>query len=147
MQEPSAGFDASGLSAVFDVPYLKPPAASYTPKPVTADSTSSSSSSGPHPNTSAGPMIGGLLGGLTFGLIGCFAYNYRQRVRRFMTSTKWPFEEVEEIDGQQKVVEEMMAKEICWELPAVEKPIEMWSPINRYSRSSMNKMLPPLPGK
>lgn len=72
-------------------------------------------------------------------------YRYRRRIRQFVIGGRWHFEEIEEIDGQQKAVEEMMAQEVCWELPAVEKPIEMWSPTDRYSKSSMNKELPPLP--
>ena len=47
-------------------------------------------------------------------------------MRCFFTDNEFPFEEM---DGQHKAAaEEMPTMNVCWELPAEEKPVELQSP-------------------
>lgn len=42
---------------------------------------------------------------------------------------------VQEMGDQENFVEEMGAQNMCWELPAENKPVEMWTPTERSEGS------------
>ena len=127
MNQPAGGFNQSGLSALFRVPYDSRPVNSTTPFP--KSSNTATPPSGSHPNPRTVPIITGLVGGIAFiALTASLGFLYRKRIRHFITGGEWPFQEM---DGDQKVQHEIMTRDICWELLVEEKPVELWSPDER----------------
>ena len=55
---------------------------------------------------------------------------YRKRLRHFIVGGEWPSEE---LDGENIVRQEIMDTETIWELPALEKPIELETPMDGWS--------------
>jgi len=77
----------------------------------------------PHSHSHAASIIGGLLGGVAFiALSASLSSHYRRRIRRLLTGGRFP---VEEMDDGQKIAKEIMDKEVFWELPTNEKPVEL----------------------
>ena len=127
MNQPAGGFNQSGLSALFRVPYDSRPVNSTTPFPKPSNTATPPSGSRPNPRTV--PIITGLVGGIAFiALTASLGFLYRKRIRHFITGGEWPFQEM---DGDLKVQHEIMTRDICWELPVEEKPVELWSPDER----------------
>ena len=134
MTTPTGGFDSAGLSELFSPPLNEASPASNTsiPLPVPSDSStssspsSSSSTSKPQPNPHTAPIVGSLVGGVaSIALAASLGFYYRRRIRGFFTGGDFPFQEM---DTENKVAEEMMARSVCWELPAGDQPIELLSP-------------------
>ncbi|KAL9103417.1 MAG: hypothetical protein Q9163_001519 [Psora crenata] len=118
MLQPVGGFTQEGLARLFNVPWTPP----------------SPSDSKPKKHPIAVPIIGGIIAGVaSLGLSTLLIFFYRQRIRAFLRRHRiLAFfagkEPVQEIDGTGKTQAEMMATNVCWELPASEKPAELGTP-------------------
>ena len=156
MYEPSpSGFDQPGLADVFNVPYQERSAGSApesSPRPNHRSAIL------------VGCLVGGiacitLVGGL--GL--CYRKRIRRRItgsesppqethseeryseervpqemdnpETFVPEMSVPEGAFREMDSQEEFVPEMGVKNICWELPAERKPVEMWTPTARSKGS------------
>lgn len=149
MYEPSpSGFDSPGLADLFKVQYHGPPAPSApTPSPRPLES---------RPNHRTAIIIGSLVGGIAgLTLVLELGWCYRRQIQRHITGGEYPRPEmdnhervmlemdaqkrnIQEMDDQQNFVQEMLGTEskTHWELPADNKPVEMWSPTDRSDRRS-----------
>ncbi|KAL9125788.1 MAG: hypothetical protein Q9217_005056 [Psora testacea] len=123
VRQPVGGFTQEGLARMFNVSWTPPPPPPPAPH---------SSASGKRPTTAA--IIGGIIGGaVSLGLSISLTFFYRRRIHIFFTGEDLPVPEMDgmsfqEMDGKAKLEAEMMARNVCWELPAYEKPVELGSP-------------------
>ena len=127
MNQPAGGFNQSGLSALFRVPYDSGPINSTTTFP--KSSNTATPPSGSRPNSRTVPIVSGLVGGIAFvSLAASLSFVYRKQICHVITGGEWPFQEM---DGDKKVQHEIMTRDTCWELPVEEKPVELWSSDDR----------------
>ena len=135
MNQPSGGFNQSGLAELFHVPYDGGPVHSPTPSPKPTDPGNSNftTSLGSGSGRRTASIVGGVVGGIAFvTLIATFGFFYRKQIHSFLTGGEWP---IQEMDGEHKMHNEIMTGDIIWELPGEEKPIELWSPDDRVVKS------------
>lgn len=71
-----------------------------------------------------------MAGGIALLALVVAGFFYRKRLRHFIVGGEWPSEE---LDGENIVRQEIMGKETIWELPALEKPIELDCPMDGWS--------------
>ncbi len=138
MHEPTpSGFDQPGLADLFKVQYEGP---SAEPGP-----TPSPRPSGPRPNHHTAIIVGCSVGGIAcITLIAGLGFCYRREIRHRIVGSESPLQEMEnrervfqemdnqetfaqEMDVPEGVAQEMGAEITYWELPAENKPVEMWS--------------------
>lgn len=133
--QPSGGFSQTALADVFNFKRSVPSSstATPTPSPIASDITLPPKSKSTHPNPHTAPIIGGLVGGVALiTLATSVSFYYRQNIHRFVTGGESPFQEMD----SQRTVKEIMDTDVCWELPAEVKPVELWSPTDRQDRGS-----------
>lgn len=143
MYEPSpSGFDSPGLADLFKVPY-------HGPSTSSAPTPTSTPSEGSRPNHRTAIIIGCSVGGIVgLTLVIGLGLRYRKQIHHRITGIDFPPQEmdnqerniqemdnqqnlttVQEMDDQQTFIQEIGTEnKSCWELPADNKPIEMWTP-------------------
>ncbi len=113
LKQPVSGFAQPGLSRLLGIPAADP-----TPS-ITPSSPSQSHT---------GAIVGGVVGGVVFLATLAAAIFWRRRFIRALV--KGRPDPSQELDGNEKTVGELTAKEESWELSGDAKPIEMESPLS-----------------
>ena len=115
LTKPVNDFDQEGLAQLFNAT-------------ATGDSKNTTGSKSPSSSTKdnvrrRASIFGGTVGGVVLATIsGALLFYHRKRIYKSVMKSEWPFAE---LDGDGKVDTEIMTKSICWELPAIDKPIEL----------------------
>ncbi|KAL6715932.1 hypothetical protein ACLMJK_006894 [Lecanora helva] len=109
MRQPVNGFSQTELAKLFNVKVSTPAT------PPTPDR--------PRPKHTIAPLIGGLIGGIAFLIFAAAAiFYYKRTIQHFWSRVPDPRQEM---DDNQRIVKEMMDKDVFWELPADDKPVEI----------------------
>ncbi|KAG8527054.1 uncharacterized protein KY384_008483 [Bacidia gigantensis] len=116
MRQPTLGFDQEGLAKIFN----------GTTKAKTlqnATVTNTPSKMSPSNTISKSIIVCTAVGAVALvGVTGSLVYLYRRGLYQIITKTEWPFVEM---DGSGREDVEIMTNSVCWELPAMEKPVEL----------------------
>ena len=114
MNQPDGGFSQAPLASLFNVK-MPVPAGPIVSSPASSHSSPS--------KLRVAPIVGALIGvvALAFTSIS-LGFHYRRRIQHFLISEHSPFEEM---DDNQRIAKEIMDREVCWELSADEKPVEL----------------------